>query len=89
MITSVPCRPSVVGCPGARHGVPVDLARHKGRVHCGGAVISRGQRGSNKSTITRTKNNRVQASGKQQWRYGGYIGGYRYVHEGPGELPVE
>ena len=42
MITSVPCRLSVAGCPGA--GVPVDLARHKGRAaHCGGAVISRGQ----------------------------------------------
>ena len=31
MITSVPCRPSVAGCPGARHSVPVDLTRHKGR----------------------------------------------------------
>ena len=27
MITSVPCRPSVAGCPGARRGVPVDLER--------------------------------------------------------------
>ena len=33
LITSVPChavravRPSVAGCPGARHGVPVDLER--------------------------------------------------------------
>ena len=31
MITSVPCVravcPSVAGCPGARHGVPVDLER--------------------------------------------------------------
>ena len=35
---------SVAGCPGARRGVPVDLARHKGKVHCGGAIVSQGQR---------------------------------------------
>ena len=49
MITSMPCRavrcmPSVAGCPGAQRGVPIDLARHKGRAHCGGTIISRGQR---------------------------------------------
>ena len=41
-LACVPRRPSVAGCPGARRGVPVDLARHKGRsrvrvrvrVHC-------------------------------------------------------
>ena len=45
MITSVSCRQSVAGCPGARCGVPIDLDVTKGRAHCGGAVISRGQRG--------------------------------------------
>ena len=47
MITSVPsvCL-SVAGGPGARRGVPVDLARHKGRVHCacGGVSYKQGQR---------------------------------------------
>ena len=54
-------------------GAARSLTSHvtKGRVHCGGAIISRGPRRSNKSTIARTKNSRVQASGKQQWRYSG------------------
>ena len=49
MITSVTCRAvhlSIAGCPGARHGVPVDLPHHNGRVR----VHRRsGQRRSNKS----------------------------------------
>ena len=39
------CVPSVAGCLGARRGVPVVLDVTKGREDCGGAVISRGQRG--------------------------------------------
>ena len=59
---AVPCRPSVAGCPGAQHGVPVDLTRHKGRVYCGGAIISRGQRRSNMSLEQRTAGSRCQAN---------------------------
>ena len=59
------CGPSVAGCPGARRGVPVDLDVTKGRAHCGGAVISRGQRGgaiSPRSLEQRTAGSRRQAN---------------------------
>ena len=69
MITSVPCvcacRPSIAGCPGAWRGVPVDLDVTKGRAHCGGTVISRGQRGgaiSPRSLEQRTAGSRRQAN---------------------------
>ena len=57
------CRPSIAGCLGARRGVPVDLTRHKGRAHCGGAIIII-TRSEAESTIARTKNSRVQELGK-------------------------
>ena len=58
---AVPCR-AVHPLPDVRgRGAAVDLARHKGK---GGlwwyCHITRGQRRSNKSTIARTKNSRVQ-----------------------------
>ena len=58
------CRPSVAGCPGARRGVPVDLDVTKGRAHCGGAVISRGQRGGALSprSLEQTDGSRHQAN---------------------------
>ena len=70
MITSVPCRavpcrPSVAGCLGAQRGVPIDLDVTKGRVHCGGTVISPGQRGgaiSQRSLEQRTAGSRHQAN---------------------------
>ena len=66
MITSVRAvRLSVAGCPGARRGVPVDLDVTKGRAHCGGAVISRGQIGgaiSPRSLEQRTAGSRRQAN---------------------------
>ena len=64
MITSVPCRLSVAGCPGA--GVPVDLACHKGRAaHCGGAVTITKVRGGTinpRSLQQRTAGSRRQAN---------------------------
>ena len=66
MITSVRAvRLSVAGCPEARRGVPVDLDVTKGRAHCGGAVILRGQRGgaiSPRSLEQRTAGSRRQAN---------------------------
>ena len=66
MITSVRAvRPSVAGCPGARCGVPVDLDVTKGRAHCGGAVISRGQRGGailSPRSLEQTAGSRRQAN---------------------------
>ena len=60
---AVPCRPSVAGCPGARRGVPVDLDVTKGRAHCGGAVISRGQR--SEAIIPRSLEQRTAGSRRQ------------------------
>ena len=50
-----------------------DLTRYKWRAYCGRVLSYHEIRGRAiiKSTIAPTKNIRVQASGKHQWRYSG------------------
>ena len=58
---AVPCVPSVAGCPGAQ-ARPLTSHVTKGRVQCGGTIISRGQRRSNQVHDQRTAGSRRQAN---------------------------